>query len=296
MSEPAQLIPEAERALQFPRDEKIAFALSDQWIGYTEAHRALDQLSALLNHPPSSRMPNLLLVGRPGNGKTTVIRKFRKQHGVMQGPEGEAVAPVVVMEMPTQPDESRFWTELLLALSVGHRDTDPIQRKKNQALSVLRYVNCRMLVIDEVHNVLIGHIRQQRHFLAVLKNLSNELKLPIVAVGTREAIRTLHTDPQLSSRFEVFGLPLWRLDKEFLILLASIEKMLPLPRSSELTSRQMASKLYDMSGGTIGSLTNILKRACVHAIQQGEERISLETLDKIQWVKLDEYRTQADAL
>lgn len=296
MKDLAHLSPEAQRALGLPLPEREAFTQAEHWIGYTQARRALDMLDDLMNHPPTSRMPNLLLVGHSGNGKSTVVKRFREQNAIMAGPEGEAVIPVAVMEMPTQPDESRFWTELLLALAIAHRDTDPVQRKKNQALSILRYVNCRMLVIDEVHNVLSGHLRQQRHFLTVLKNLSNELKLPIAAVGTREAIRTLHTDTQLSSRFEVLGLPRWQLDQEFRRLLASVERHLPLPEPSNLAEREMAIKLHGMCGQTIGGLTRLLKRAALHAMRQGKGRIDLRTLEEINWVRLENYGTQADTL
>jgi len=116
-----------------------------------------------------------------------------------------------------------------------------------------------MLIIDEIHSALYGHARQQRHFLGVLKRLSNDLKLPIVAVGTRDSIRTLHTDTQLSSRFEAFGLPMWRLDTEFLRLLVSFEKLLPLASPSNLTDRELAIKIHGMCGGTIGGLSRLLK-------------------------------------
>ncbi|BCO27332.1 hypothetical protein MIZ03_2220 [Rhodoferax lithotrophicus] len=64
-----------------------------------------------------------------------------------------------------------------------------------------------------------------------IKLLCNELAIPIVGVGTREAVRVLHTDPQHASRFEVMNLPLWELNKEFQQLLVGFEKVLPLKKS-----------------------------------------------------------------
>ncbi len=296
MTNPTHLTLAAQAMLERSLEDRITYALEDQWIGYTRAQQALDTLNDLINHPPSLRMPSLLLVGESGNGKSTIVEKFKSQHPVATRSAGEALIPVVVVEMPSEPSETRFWTELLLALSIAHRDSDPVQRKKNQALSVLTYVGCRMLVIDEVHNVLFGRIPQQRQFLGVLKNLSNDLKLPIVAVGTREAIRTLHTDPQLSSRFEAFGLPRWALDREFLRLLVSFERVMPLPAPSGLTDREMAAKLHGLSGGTIGGLSRILKKAAVYALRKGRDRIAAATLDEIDWVRLADYGKQADRL
>lgn len=296
MKDLGHLTEQARNALKLPTEERIAYTLDDHWVGYSRAKEILDAIEDLMKHPPTLRMPNMLLVGASGNGKSTIIAHFRRRNPVQSRAEGGTLIPVVVMEMPSEPSESRFWTELLLALSIADRDSDPVQRKKNQALSILRYVGCRLVVIDEFHNLLFGHQRQQRHFLGVLKSLSNELKLPIVTVGTREAIRALHTDTQLSSRFEVKGLPKWRLDRDFLRLLSSFEALLPLPEPSGLTEQDMAIRLHNMCGGTIGALSRILKRSAVAAIRQDRPRIDARTLDEIEWVKLSDYREQADAL
>ncbi|MBU0912702.1 MAG: TniB family NTP-binding protein [Gammaproteobacteria bacterium] len=296
MSQFEHLEPIVWNAMTLPMEERIAFAHQDRWIGYTRAQEAINTLSDLLSHPRTVRMPNLLLVGESGNGKTTIIDRFRELHPVAAAGGGEPLMPVVVMGMPSEPNESRFWTELLLALRIAHRDSDPVQRKKNQAHSILTYVRCKMLVIDEIHNVLYGHARQQRQFLGVLKNLSNDLKLPIVSVGTRDAIRALHTDPQLSSRFEPFGLPRWQLNAEFLRLLASFERLLPLANPSNLIDRDIAIKLHGMSGGTIGGLSRILKRATAQSIRDRSERITLKTINQIDWVKLSDYGKQAQLL
>jgi hypothetical protein len=44
--------------------------------------------------------------------------------------------------------------------------------------------------------------REQRRALNLLKLLTNELKIVIVAVGTSDAFHALQTDVQVASRFE----------------------------------------------------------------------------------------------
>lgn len=63
----------------------------------------------------------------------------------------------------------------------------------------------------------------QRHFLNVLKHLSNELQIPITAIGTHDAFNAVHTDPQLANRFEPALLPRWTMGNDYLRLLASFE-------------------------------------------------------------------------
>jgi Bacterial TniB protein len=79
-----------------------------------------------------------------------------------------------------------------------------------------------------------GNSLRQNWFLNVIKYLGNELKLPIVAVGTQDAFNALSTDPQLANRFEPAVLPRWHYDREFLRLLMSFEQVLPLRNESRL--------------------------------------------------------------
>jgi len=295
MSAGEHLIPDAKQLLELPTEQRVEAALRDRWIGYPRAHEALERLADLVNHPATLRMPNLLLVGDSGNGKSTILERFSSQHQVQEREDGSPYCPVVSVEMPSEPNEGRFWSEVLFALCIAHRDKASAQQKKNQAVEVLRYVGCRALVIDEIHNILFGHFRAQRHFLGVIKNLSNELKIPIVAAGTPEAVSALQTDPQLGRRFEVFSLPTWDLDRSFLQLLASFERVLSLAYPSNLPSRDLATKLHGMSDGVIGELNRVLKRATVVAVRRGEERISLDTLNNLNWVRLADHR-KADAM
>ncbi len=46
-------------------------------------------------------------------------------------------------------------------------------------------------LIDEIHNVITGPVNKQRLFLNVLKYLGNDLQIPIVGLGTKEALRAI---------------------------------------------------------------------------------------------------------
>ena len=64
-------------------------------------------------------------------------------------------------------------------------------------LVLLREVGARMLVVDELHNVLAGRGDTRREFLNLLRFLGNELRIPLVGVGTREAYLAVRSDDQL---------------------------------------------------------------------------------------------------
>ena len=52
------------------------FLEEDRWIGYPAANDLLDQLKGMLALPKRSRMPNLLVLSKPNNGKTSIINQF----------------------------------------------------------------------------------------------------------------------------------------------------------------------------------------------------------------------------
>ena len=98
------------------------------------------------------------------------------------------------------------------------------------------------------------------------------LPIPLGGVGTVEAIRAIASDAQLANRFEPLVLHRWEFDREFLVLLASFERLLPLRRASQLTADAVAAKLLAMSEGTIGELHSVLASAAEYAILGGHEK------------------------
>ena len=96
-----------------------------------------------------------------------------------------------------------------------------------------------MLILDEFHTLLAGTAKQRQNALAELKMISNKIKIPIVGVGTKDALSVVQNEPQLlQSRFWVMKLPKWERNKDFVQLLSSFEKALPLKQKSNLTSKE----------------------------------------------------------
>jgi ATP-dependent Clp protease ATP-binding subunit ClpA len=67
----------------------------------------------------------------------------------------------------------------------------------------------RILLIDEIHNLLSCSARDQRAALNAIKYLANKLRVSIVAAGTYGALHVMPADSQIASRFEQDELPVW---------------------------------------------------------------------------------------
>lgn len=285
----------ARAALALSDQERINFIRRPRWIGYTKAKQIIAQLENLLTHPKTHRMPNLLLVGETNNGKTMIVNRFHQLHPAADDPDAEQCQwPVLVIQAPPVPSEARFYTAILEKFSAPYRSRDSVCKKQFQVLKILSRVRVQMLIIDEIHQIVAGKIGAQRQFLNTIKYLGNELQIPIVGVGTYEAFNALQTDPQLANRFEPAALPRWEQGREYLRLLSSFERMLPLKRAAHLTGEDLAFKLLGMSEGTIGELSALLTRAAVSAIEKGTETITPKLLDGIGWIRPSERKWRAE--
>lgn len=289
----SHLLQKAAEHLARTDQERIEYIRSPRWIGYPHAQKVLKQLETLLSYPASHRMPNLLIVGDTNNGKTMLVKRFCGQHKPQDNPTGEAaVVPVLFLQAPPVPDEGRFYNAILERLFAPYKPGDRADRKQFQAIKLLREVGLKMLIIDEIHHVLAGSMAKQKAFLNVIKYLGNELKVPIVGVGTRDAFRAIQTDPQLSNRFDHAVLPRWDNDDDFLRLLATFERVLPLRYPSVLIDGSLADKIYSMSEGYLGEISRLLVNAAVAAVERGQEQINKQVLDSIDWVPPSERRKE----
>lgn len=266
--------------------ERVRFLYEPRWIGYARAKLILDDMAALLRMPKVARMRNMLIVGDSNNGKTKVIERFKELHG--QGfvsEDSESIRPVIVVESPPSADEKGLYVSILSQFWSPYKKNGTVTELRYDAISRLRLCKAEILIVDEIHSLLVGPAAKLRMVMNTIKMLCNELRIPIVGVGTRDAVRVLHSDPQHASRFDVYALPLWKLDPEFQALLAGFESVLPLKQPSHLASPEMATLLHDICEGNLGDLHRLLIECSKVAIETGKECITREIVTSKAWVK-----------
>ena len=135
--------------------ERIRAILTERWINYPRAAFALQRLEHLLHHPPRDRMPCLLLFGATGRGKTKILKKFTRDHPALRNSKtGIHGVPIVVMQMPPEPDEKAFYLQLLHALNAPTRYSHTVYQLRQIVSDLLAFTPTRMILIDEVQATL----------------------------------------------------------------------------------------------------------------------------------------------
>jgi hypothetical protein len=286
------LTPAAQAATLLPDEERIQHLRADRWIGYTKARSALQRLEELFNWPSKLRMPNLLIIGPTNNGKSMIIEKFKRDHlwtAVREHIDHEVI-PVVVVQTPSEPAVARFYAMLLASIGAPIRPKARIAELEQLTLRLLKSVQAKILVIDELHNLLAGTTDVRQEFLNLLRFLGNELRVPIVGVGTRDAYLAIRSDAQLENRFEPLLLPVWEEGDELLALLASFSAVLPLKRVSDIANEATARYILARTEGTIGEIAKLLTAAAIVAIETGEESVNQRTLGQAAYLSPTERR------
>ena len=109
--------------------------------------------------------------------------------------------------MPPAPTVARFHAAVLAALGTAVGFRGEAARMEGLALGLLREAGCRMLLIGELHNLLAATAQRQRELLNLMRFLGNELGIPLVCLGTRDAYLAVRSDDQLENRFHPLPLP-----------------------------------------------------------------------------------------
>ena len=277
---------DAARALVDQSDAvRIKAIRSGTWLGYDRALEILAKLDDLLEYPRITRMPNMLLVAPSFNGKTSILERFLSLHQPNLDPEHEiTICPVLMVESPPNPDISSFYSRILDALMAPYKATASVQEKNSQIKLLFKVMGVKMLIVDEIHHLIAGSLTKQQDFRNALKSLGNETKIVIVAAGIEDAYNAFNTDPQMSSRFTPEVLPIWKADKKFGALLATLERRTPLKQASNLKASDKMEAMHGRSEGTLGDMCDLFKELAIHAIRTGAEKITLEQINTLRWL------------
>ncbi|AYJ79353.1 transposase [Aliarcobacter cryaerophilus ATCC 43158] len=292
---------EAQQIINKTNSERITYISEDRWVHYPQAEEIIQTLESIKTYEKNkTRVTSILLVGSSNNGKTSLLEEF-----VRRNPSYDYYSensdkltkeffdnynaigiPALSILAPNEPNESRLYSNILNKIFAPFNERDSVARKQYLVQYYLNLLNVDMLIIDEIHNILSGSIAKQKQVLNAIKNLSNHLKIPIVLSGTKDALRAVSTDTQISSRFRPIYLRKWKMDKEFVSLLATFIKTLPLKKESIILTSNTAMEILEISDGNIGDIVGLLKKAAIYAIKSESERITLKEIRECDYISM----------
>lgn len=275
---PNNLTPETRDMLGKSDEERIAYIRAERFFMYPRAREIISKMEELMSESKKTRMPCLLITGDSNNGKTSIVNKLQRMHPPTDGME-EAALPVVALNAPHTPDVHALLDRIMKAMMLPFKKSDPVTAKEELIHFHFRNLGVKILIVDEIHNILCGSVPKQKSFMNAVKDLNNELRIPVVLVGIKDALHATDTDMQISSRFRPMLLQRWKLEEDYASVLLSVGRTLPMKKPSGLArDKKLAEMILDLSDGLLGEIMHIITESAVHAIRSGKERITFDVI------------------
>lgn len=290
-----ELTEETKKILGGSDEERIKYINEEYWIDYPIAQNILEKMEDIYNFGyGKTRYISILLVGGSNNGKTSLLQQFLEKHPPYDyNIDGEQPAwitddffdkytgigrPVLYVISPTEPSESRLYSIILEQLNIPYKTRDSLDVKAKLVEYYLKALNVRVLIIDEIHNILNGSPARQKQIMSAIRDLSSKLTMPVILAGVKEALRAVNTEDQISSRYRPEYLTKWKMDKDYISLLATTISKLPLKKQSTIINKDDAQEILELCNGYIGEIVNLIKAAAVYAIKTGSERVTIKEI------------------
>lgn len=289
------LHPNTRHVLNLSDKEKIYYIKKDKWIGYPRALEVLSEMEDVLDHPPSERMPNLIITSPSNNGKSMIKSRFLQNHKPSDNLDKDAAeVEVLGIGMPPRPDPRRFYMAILKKLFATYSPSDNLARLETQALSIMQKCGVKILIIDDLHNMLAGRIDAQRQFLNMLRTIGIDVQASLICFGTKHALRAIQIDDQLANRFMPYVLPLWKFGKDYQVFLNSYESLLPFKERSLLAQGDVAQYIHAKTEGNIGEAVTLINRAAKKAVMAGKDRVEASLLENCGYISPRDRRAAAE--
>jgi len=175
---------------------------------------------------------------------------------------------IVAAELPPVPLLRSLYAEIIRSMNADVSPTTRLHELEGTAINMLSHASPRMLLIDEIHNLLSCSARDQRAALNAIKYLANKLRVAIFAAGTYEALHVMRSDPQIASRFERHELPVWTESQELRRFIAGYLALLPLRKSALEIDKRFVKYLLELSDCATGRIIEVLRRAAFQGLAE----------------------------
>jgi hypothetical protein len=232
---------------------------------FSEAERQIEQCFAF--SVGKGEAEALAIIGESGTGKSTVLNVFADGHKPTRSPDGLNV-PVLLVSAPSAPTAKNLAGIMLEGLGADDAMRGTEDQRTRRVKTLIRETGTRLVMIDEFqHFVDQGTQRVIRHVADWLKGLINDTRSTLVVAGLPSCMAVVDQNAQLTRRFSApIHMPRFQWDepeerRQFVAILRGVHRaisreiMMP-----DLSSEEMALRVYLATGGLMGYVSKLLRQ------------------------------------
>jgi DNA transposition AAA+ family ATPase len=213
----------------------------------------LRSLHAWLDDRRLCQRPGRIL-GESRTGKTCSVKSYALDRPPSQELGKPPVVPVLIIQVPQDCGAKELYTLIIEALKfkVTKGSTADLRR------------------------------RAYKQFFADVRDMSDQLDISVVLVGTDRLDAVIGRDEQVKNRFYAhFRMGVLNPVQFEQTVLVWEQQILKLPVPSNLTAKPTLKLLREKTKGYIGILDMILRQSAIAALKKGESKIDIQTLKEV---------------
>ncbi|MER6372603.1 TniB family NTP-binding protein [Streptomyces mirabilis] len=243
------------------------------------------RLLTLVNRREISARRGLIVSGPWATGKSTAIKQLGRIHELrvrQRFPDHDRI-PVVYVSAPPNGSPrklaTRFAHFLGLPLKSRHNEMDIA----DTVCQILTDARCDLVCVDEIHNINMA-TSTGKDMSDHLKYFTEHIPATFVYAGInveREGLFSGVRGRQIAARCVMRATGNFPDTAEWQSMIATMEHALRLHRHPSGTLPGQAKYLYQRTGGSISSLSHLIRAAAISAIIDGSERITRVLLDSV---------------
>lgn len=229
---------------------------------------------------------NLLIIGEPGTGKTSLCKWLKRKHPVVKLFDRDKTE-VLIVKIPPAATVPGIIDAMLKELGDPWCQKGSITDKTARVVTLCKECGVEFMIFDEAQH-LYDRGDTRTHYMVGdwFKHLIDEVGVPSGLIGLPRAEQILLTNDQLRRRFSRrLSLALGQSDTdsvetECLQLYMSLVTLLNIPVSAHpFGAQEMGRRLYYASDGRVGYIKKLMSAALMCALEKDMEVIDAEILE-----------------
>ncbi|MDR6935721.1 TniB family NTP-binding protein [Luteibacter sp. 3190] len=271
----------AQAAILLPVPERSKWTCRDRFIVHEQISAIFKIVRMLVCSEGRVRARGLIVSGVGGSGKTMIANAILREYPELGSTdEEEASQRVVRITMTNAREASKIFSRTLRAMGCPNIASYSHDEREELVVELLKAANTRLLIIDEIQDLLKRSDAQRENAFEGIKFLMNEASVNVLALGTDRAEMTMMREEHLVTRFRSLKLAKWRVGPLLANFLDELESSLPLPERSRLSLPATQRLLVKESKGRLDLIVERVVFAAALAIENGVDRVDMGYLER----------------
>ncbi|MEV7234312.1 ATP-binding protein [Streptomyces sp. NPDC051020] len=252
---------------------------------------ATSRLLVQLNRRQVSARRGVIISGASGTGKTTALSQLGRTHELAvrkRFPNDRGRLPVLYATVPPAATPKMLAMEFARFYGLDFPSRANITDVVNSVCTTAAHTHVDLVLIDEIHNLSLA-TRTGAEASDQLKYFAERLPATFIYAGIDVEDRGLFAGTrgrQIAGRFTVISATPFSYapgaDRDdWQALVETLESTLRLHHHRSGTLAGLSAYLYHRTGGTIGTLSQLIRGAAVLAMEDGSECITQDLLETV---------------